>query len=159
MIILIIFGATALGLIITGITLKAVAHNMRRKQSRDGWVFAPRAGELDEACLWLLAPLIFVITILIVAGVCAIAARVATSRELDYIQTQSQYEVLIYRVENQKDHILEDIELYNDIVEYNTAIRKKQKLINSKWIGIFYDKSIAKCKEIDLSAFGKEAEE
>lgn len=158
MIILIIFGATALGLIITGITLKAVAHNMRRKQTREGWVFAPRAAELDESCLWLLAPLVFVITGLIVTGVCAIVARVGTTRELDYIQTQSQYEVLIYRVENQKDHVLEDVELYNDIVEYNTAIRKKQKLIDSKWVGIFYDKSIAKCKEIDLSAFGKKDE-
>lgn len=85
-------------------------------------------------------------------------ARVGTTRELDYIQTQSQYEVLIYRVENQKDHVLEDVELYNDIVEYNTAIRKKQKLIDSKWVGIFYDKSIAKCKEIDLSAFSKKDE-
>lgn len=41
MIILIIFGATALGLIITGITLKAVAHNMRRKQTREGGGFLP----------------------------------------------------------------------------------------------------------------------
>lgn len=159
MIILIIFGTTALGLIITGITLKAVAHNMRRKQSRNGWVFAPRADELDESCLWLLAPLIFAITGLIITGVCAIAANVGTTRELAYIQNQSQYEVLIYRIENQKDHVLEDVELYNDIVEYNTAIRKKTKLIDSKWIGIFYDKSIAKCKEIDLSAFSKEVEE
>lgn len=104
------------------------------------------------------AMVVLIVGLLTASGF-AIDAKVGEKYDKEYIKMNSQYEVLMYRIENQKDHILEDTELYNSIVEYNTTVRKEQRLVNSKWIGIFYDKSIAKCKEIDLSAFSKEIQQ
>lgn len=97
-------------------------------------------------------------TALVVAGGVAIDAVVCEKHDKAYIEMNSQYEVLMYRIENQQDHVLEDTELYNSIVEYNTTVRSEQRLVKSKWVGIFHDKSIMKCKEIDLSAFSKEVQ-
>lgn len=112
---------------------------------------------VKDNCIWEIAAFAMVVLIvsLIVAGGFAIGAKVGTKYDKAYIEMNSQYEVLVHRLENQSDHILEDTELYNDIVEYNTTVRQEKKLLDSKWIGIFYDKSIMKCKEIDLSAFSK----
>lgn len=99
-----------------------------------------------------------VIIALLFAGGFAIGAAAGEKHDKAYIEMNSQYEVLMYRLENQQDHVLEDTELYNSIVEYNTTIRYEQKLVGSKWIGIFHDKSIMKCKEIDLSAFSKDVQ-
>jgi len=101
---------------------------------------------------------VFIVVTFILCTLCVIiaVAKVEEKYERGYIEKQTEYEVLIYRIENQKDHVLEDTELYSSVLEYNKAIRYAQKAINSKWIGIFQDKSVAKCKEIDLSAFGKE---
>lgn len=102
---------------------------------------------------------VLVITIaLLFAGGFAIDAVVCEKHDKAYIEMNSQYEVLMYRLENQKDHVLEDTELYTSIVEYNTTVRREQKLVESKWVGLFHDKSIAKCKGIDLSVFNKEVQ-
>lgn len=151
MIILIILGAIFLAVLITMIVLQIVA----KKIQRDNWILAD---DLNEASLWLLLPLVIVMVGLITASSFAIAGRAETLKEHAYITYQTEYEILMYRIENQKDHVLEDTELYNAIVEYNTTIRYEQKLIKSKWVGIFHDQSIAKCKEIDLSAFSKEVQ-
>lgn len=136
MIILIIFA------ILLGISLTALAIV---------YATSGRNGEWDIPALVAMAAIIA----LVVAGGFAIGAAASEKHDRAYIAMNSEYEVLMYRLENQKDHVIEDTELYNSIVEYNATVRIEQRLVASKWIGIFHDKSIMKCKEIDLSAFSK----
>lgn len=155
MIILIILGIVSLGLIIAVISLRIMVRKDTHTKSIKEQVYGTT---LENASMGLAIVLAFVVAGLIIASGFAIATEVGTTKEFAYMRNQMKYEVLMIRIENQKDHVLEDVELYNDIVVYNTTIQKEQKLLDSKWVGIFHDQSIAKCKEIDLSAFSKEVQ-
>lgn len=80
--------------------------------------------------------------------------HVESKNNVGYNKYQSEYEVLNYRLKNQKDHILEDKELYNDVVTYNQIIRKEKIYCNNIWVNWYHDSSITKCNIIDLSQYG-----
>lgn len=64
----------------------------------------------------------------------------------------AEREVLVYRLENQKDHVLEDVELYQDITAFNSQIYYAKSVDTNPWINWFVDRSWACIEPIELPA-------
>lgn len=64
----------------------------------------------------------------------------------------AEREILVYRLDNQKDHVLEDVELYQDITNFNSQIYYAKSVDTNPWINWFVDRSWACIEPIDLPA-------
>lgn len=64
----------------------------------------------------------------------------------------AEREILVYRLENQTDHVLEDVELYQDITNFNSQIYYAKSVDNNLWINWFIDRSWACIEPIELPA-------
>lgn len=108
-----------------------------------------------EPFIKLISTVVIVSLIIVMILTCLIGIyHVKSKNNIGYNKYKSEYEVLNYRLENQKDHILEDKELYNDIVNYNQIIRKEKIYCDNIWVNWYHDSSITKCDIIDLSQYG-----
>lgn len=63
---------------------------------------------------------------------------------------QVKREVLAYRLENRDQHIVEDLELYDDILEFNSHVVYAREYADDPWIGLYVDKAWLGIDEIEL---------
>lgn len=90
-----------------------------------------------------------------VAGVPSIVLSIAAAASNNYIeerraQYEVQREVLVYRLENRDPYIVEALELYNEVLEFNSGIAHAKSYANDPWVGLFVDKAWLGIEEIDL---------
>lgn len=64
----------------------------------------------------------------------------------------AEREVLVYRLDNLKDHVLEDVALYQDITAFNSRIYYAKSVDNNPWINWFVDRSWACIEPVELPA-------
>lgn len=65
-------------------------------------------------------------------------------------QYEAEREVLAYRLENRDKHIVEDLELYDDILEFNSNVVYAREYADDPWIGLYVDKAWLGIEEIEL---------
>lgn len=113
--------------------------------------------EVVYVLLWV--TLILGVFSLLPISVIAIKSGVDTSQEKAYTVYNAQYEILEYRIQNE-DNPLANVDLYNEVIEYNNNVIRSQKNCENPFVNIFYDKSVKKCKVIDVTVFkGKSNEQ
>lgn len=90
-----------------------------------------------------------------VAGVPSIVLSIVAAWSNNYIeerraQHEVQREMLVYRLENRDPYIVEALDLYNEILEFNSGIAYVKSYENDPWVGLFVDKAWLGIEEIDL---------
>ena len=73
-----------------------------------------------------------------------------TSYDVDYQNMLHKREMLEYRIEHMEENITGNEMLYNDIVEFNNALRSEKKWANNPWTDWFNNKDIASIDFIKL---------
>lgn len=111
--------------------------------------YDPAFDESDYWALWrrcmvgwlaLLAP--------IICGIwCAVTGAMTVN---DVPLHETERKVLVFRLENQQQHIVEDIELYGDILEFNSNVAHARVHDNNLWTNWFVDRSWAAVEPIEL---------
>ena len=70
--------------------------------------------------------------------------------DIDYQDMLSQKEMLEYRIEHMEENITGNEMLYNDIVEFNNALRFEKKWANNPWTSWFNNQDIASIDYVEL---------
>lgn len=85
--------------------------------------------------------------------VCSIWCLISGVRTATTVpEHMAEREVLVYRLENLTDHVLEDVELYQDITNFNSQIYYAKSVDTNLWINWFVDRSWACIEPIALPA-------
>lgn len=81
----------------------------------------------------------------------SIACAVAGGKTMhDAPLHEAEREVLVYRLDNQQHHIVEDMELYEDVLSFNSSITRAKTFDDNIWVGWFVDRSWADVEPIEL---------
>ena len=81
----------------------------------------------------------------------SIACAVAGAKTMNDVPLhEAEREVLLYRLDNQQHHIVEDMELYEDILSFNSSITRAKTFDDNIWVGWFIDRSWADVEPIEL---------
>lgn len=75
-----------------------------------------------------------------------------TTYDIDYQNMLHEREMLEYRIDHMEDNITGNEMLYNDIVEFNNALRAEKKWANNPWANWFNNQDIASIDYIELSS-------
>lgn len=93
--------------------------------------------------------LIFITFIVLVAE-----GLILILKPLDYKKFITKYETVTETITNEND--VRDTDYTKMIIDINKEIRTNRKFIDSKWIGIFYDKDIAEMELINKGGLAYE---
>ena len=88
--------------------------------------------------------------IIAVCSIVLVLVNVATY-DVDYQNMIHEREMLEYRIEHMEENVTGNEMLYNDIVEFNNALRVEKKWANNPWTDWFNNKDIASIDYIELS--------
>lgn len=80
----------------------------------------------------------------------SLAIHLNVNIEGRHAEYEAERKVLAYRLENQEQHIVEDLELYSDILEFNSSVAYVRETADNPWIGLFVDKAWLGVEEIEL---------
>lgn len=75
-----------------------------------------------------------------------------TTYDVDYQNMLHEREMLEYRIDHIEDNITGNEMLYNDIVEFNNALRAQKKWANNPWTDWFNNQDIASIDYIELNS-------
>ena len=90
----------------------------------------------------------FCLTLILGACACGVAAEVSIGTE--YQNMLFERETIVYRIDKEKENIVGNELLYNDIVEFNNKVRAEKNGVDNWWISWFFNKDIAKIEYIEL---------
>lgn len=85
--------------------------------------------------------MIGVILIIVTSIVLLCEIGVIISKPIDYKNFKIQYETITEMQTSKND--IRDAEYTKNLIEINNEIKTNREYINSKWVGIFYNKKIA----------------
>lgn len=89
-----------------------------------------------------------ILTLVLGAYAVGVAAKVGIGTE--YQNMLFERETIVYRIDKEKENIVGNELLYNDIIEFNNKVRKEKNGVDNWWISWFYNKDIAKIEYIEL---------
>lgn len=85
--------------------------------------------------------MIGVILIIVTSTVLLCEIGVIISKPIDYKNFKIQYDTITEMQTSKND--IRDAEYTKNLIEINNEIKTNREYINSKWVGIFYNKKIA----------------
>lgn len=89
--------------------------------------------------------LIIGVILLMVASIALLCEiGVIISKPIDYKNFKIQYDTITEMQTSKND--IRDAEYTKNLIEINNEIKTNREYINSKWVGIFYNKKIAEMK-------------
>ena len=127
-----------LGLLIVGIILAIV----NAKVYFENW-------KVRDGIEWIKFPALFIGSIITTASIVIILIN-ATIYDVEYQNMLHTREMLEYRIEHMEENITGNEMLYNDIVEFNNALRVEKKWANNPWTNWFNNQDIASIDYIEL---------
>lgn len=91
--------------------------------------------------------MIGVILIIVTSTVLLCEIGVIISKPIDYKNFKIQYETITEMQTSKND--IRDAEYTKNLIEINNEIKTNREYINSKWVGIFYNKKIAEMENLN----------
>jgi hypothetical protein len=92
----------------------------------------------------------------ILLGCTIVIMTVQIPAENDYQKMLYEKEVLEYRIENEENNIVGNELLYNDIVEFNNALRDEKYYADNLWVNWFHNAKIAEIDYIEIPGYNNE---
>lgn len=89
-----------------------------------------------------------VLTLVLGTYAVVVAAKVGIGTE--YQNMLFERETIVYRIDKEKENIVGNEMLYNNIVEFNNKVRAEKNGVDNWWLSWFFNKDIAKIEYIEL---------